>query len=260
MRGDVGDAGACGVCGDGGLSCFSEGQEWRVPVGNDFQQVAVGKLGAGFACALKRDGSPLCWVDDEGAQSLLPAEDVPNGPFVVLDLDDETACGQTPFGDLECWDRRGQNVNVSPPSGQVLSFRLGTYGDCFITEGGDTTCRDGAENWSPTGQYDSLDTATSFRGQIETACGIEADAGVSCFDSASSNSAYSDWSPSGTFYAVAMGGQGGCGVEDSGEISCWGDVTGAPSGVYVNIAGAGSSFCAIRDDGALSCWGSLREP
>ncbi len=58
---------------------------------------------------------------------------------------------------------------------------------------------------------------------------------------------------------VDVGVFGGCGIERSGDVTCWGwnanGQASPPAGVFRHVATGLNHGCGVRDDGTLACWG-----
>ena len=125
---------ACGLLADGGMLC-NRGRS--IQIEQDAHSISSGIHGA---CALRRDGSPLCW----GSGDLTP----PAGEeFTDISVGGSTlACGLRTDGTAVCW---GPWASVSPPAGakfidiSVPSARRadGGYGYvCGLSENGAAAC------------------------------------------------------------------------------------------------------------------------
>ena len=98
----------CAITDGGALHCFGTlpdapdfaGLTAGVPDGNDFVRVAVGELDA---CAIRRDGSSVCW----GRNGLTPPADV---SLSAIAVGAGHACALTEAGTPVCWgqDHMGQ--------------------------------------------------------------------------------------------------------------------------------------------------------
>lgn len=63
-----------------------------------------------------------------------------------------------------------------------------------------------------------------------------------------------------TFVQVSLEGTTACGLDDAGEVSCWGSgdygVLGAPAGPFQSISVGHYAACAVPVGGGLRCWGT----
>ena len=130
--GEISDA--CGLLADGAMLC-NRGRS--IQIEQDAHSISSG---IHAACALRRDGSPLCW----GSGDLTP----PAGEkFTDISVGSgNLACGLRTDGTAVCW---GQWASVSPPPGakfidiSVPSARRadGGYGYvCALSENGAAAC------------------------------------------------------------------------------------------------------------------------
>ena len=125
---------ACGLLADGGMLC-NTGRSFQIE-----QDVHSISSGIHARCALRRDGSPLCWGPDDFTP---PAGE----KFTDISVGSGSlACGLRTDGTAVCW---GQWASVSPSAGakfidiSVLSARRadGGYGYvCALSENGAAAC------------------------------------------------------------------------------------------------------------------------
>ena len=109
------------------------------------------------------------------------------------------------------------------------------------------------------------------------ACGIHTDGCAECWgyedwvtDTGCDTGKWCDWGdeypPAVPFVAIsipndtyARGGYHGCGIDNAGELHCWGkDQSGQatpPSGTAVEVATNTAGSCALDGSGGLTCWG-----
>ena len=63
------------------------------------------------------------------------------------------------------------------------------------------------------------------------------------------------------FQDIGVGGDASCGLDEKGQIHCWGDLEVAdetlfPKGTFVDLDCGDRNCCAIDDSALLSCWGT----
>ncbi|WP_419943761.1 RCC1 domain-containing protein [Candidatus Poriferisodalis sp.] len=279
---------ACAVGAGGALRCWSRfrtGRDREVfghdndfgqadPPGGVFVDVSVGER---YACALRADGSAVCWGDNLG-QSYGTAGQferwpkgalaVPEGPFSQVHAS-MPPCGLRTSGEAACWSDQGRAL--------MSEWARGDDGVFFD------------ERWTliSTGWgYQPID----FRGP-ETplmVCGIRADATMDChsdrlgFSDGRYAGSYGssglhlladdpDWlDRHGGFAAVDYGSDPVCALLADRTITCsgtrrfreynvygWHDaVIDPPDGEFVQVAVGRVHACAIRTDGTVACWGN----
>jgi alpha-tubulin suppressor-like RCC1 family protein len=82
----------------------------------------------------------------------------------------------------------------------------------------------------------------------------------------------------GNYIAISLGVYHGCGILDSGVLTCWGAGQGEggqygagqalPYGAetvplednFLQVVSGGKHSCALRDDSTVTCWGVLEGP
>ena len=135
---DAGEIGvACGLLADGGMLCNRERIGLSIQIGQDAHSISSG---VGAVCALRRDGSAVCW----GSDDLTP----PAGEkFTDISVGSrQLACGLRTDGTAVCW---GPWASLPPPAGakfieiSVPAARRGNSGYdhvCALSENGAAVC------------------------------------------------------------------------------------------------------------------------
>lgn len=210
------------------------------------------------------------------------------------------ACGVTTASDGVCWGANGYgqlgNGNTTSQSSPTVvagslkwkQISTGYMHSCGVTTGGKLYC------WG-SNQYGQLGTGSAGSsanptpvnigsgvtagfsnlvvGSLFTTCGLSGTdaycwggntggaAGVG-----SSSSAVAPTKLAGSYTALAVGDQFGCGITTAGGINCWGGYpatsatptafAGTTGSTWLSIAAIGSSVCAIRSDNRMFCFGS----
>ena len=251
------DGRACVVTSAGVVRC-SDGDRWRdVAAG---EAIEVG-LGAEHACALRRDGTVVCWGRNERGQLGDGATEPRAEPVPVAGVSDVEAiavgaahaCALTRSGTVWCWGGfpRVDDIAASPDTPEELlaaaaqrpppitraepvpglgrALRIAAYGNasCAVTSGGRVACWPG------------------YLGQ-----GARAEPLPWPDDAA----------------RLAMGALGACVVRASGGAACWGHTAGdgrtravVPSAVRgidgaVELAVGSDRACALRESGEVVCF------
>jgi alpha-tubulin suppressor-like RCC1 family protein len=291
----TGDAFACALDEAGALRCWGRGREGQtgdgavdhpspVPLGADRTWKLV-SAGTSYACAVANDDSLWCWGSNaegqfgNGSQTggASPAAVAPGLSVASLATGFAHTCVTTPAGELYCWglnntsqvgpeddgtDRRFLTPErVGPPSGW-LSVSAGAGHTCAVREGGELYCW-GSNAFSEIGERESEDDSP------EQYDGFGVDLSVPLV------------TPSGRpWKGVSCGSFHTCGLDDTGELACWGDnhsgqlgveqssagpfgflessspapVEGTP-GPWRDVSAGGAHTCAVRSTGELFCWG-----
>jgi hypothetical protein len=218
--------------------------------------------GGDFTCAIRTDGSVVCW----GAPTkLLSAVAPPSGnDFVQLEASDELcheasggmqvcghACGVRSNGLVSCWGyvhvRYGEGL---PPTGPFAQVSAGYTHTCGVRTDGTVDC------WGNVGDGQSSPPAGAFR-QVSAgdrqSCGVRADGSVACWGTSAGPP------PPGSFRQVSSNLDYSCGLKTDGTIACWGannyEQSSPPPGAFRQISAGTGHACAIDLAGAVKCWG-----
>lgn len=218
----------------------------NVPARGEFQQVSVG---SGYTCAVKTDGSVVCWGFNNHGQATSPT-----GNFQQVSAGGYHTCGLKVDGSVVCWgsnhaftgELRGQKITgdylgqSTPPSGTFLSIDSGDYQTCGVKTDGYVIC------WGATSTF--IDPSTG-RSQPH-------------HDAAAQPTL-------GEFSQISVGGSGACGVRAGGSLDCWGTKwfcpttsygyceRTPPSGVFKKVSSDLSHTCGIKQDDSVECWSHI---
>ena len=218
-------------------------------------------------CALREDGSAVCWGSDDEGQASPPAGET----FAALSSGDYHTCALREDGSAVCWgsDDEGQ---ASPPTGETFAA---------ISSGGSHTCALRADRTAVCWGYDEDDWGWDDEGQAsppegETfaalssgylhTCALREDGTAVCWGSDRDGRASP---PAGeTFAAISSGGLHTCALREDGSAVCWGSdenrlgyeeygQASPPEGeTFAAISSGWLHTCGLREDGAAVCWGS----
>ncbi len=210
-------------------------------------QIKVLSAGDYHTCALRTDGTIICWGDNQYGQATPPT-----GIFTQLTARGQHHCALRTNGTITCWgnNERGQ---ATPPSGTFTQISAGSEHTCALRTNNTISC------WG----YNYYEQATPPSGtftQISAGgyhnCALRVNGTVVCWGY---NAEGQTNSPSGTFTKVYVGGYHSCGLRTDETITCWGNddygLLTPPSGTFTQISGGGFFNCALRTDGTVACWG-----
>ena len=213
-------------------------------------------------CALREDGSPICWGG--AVHDLTPPE---GETFVDISVIDTHACALRGNGSLVCWG----DSDVTPKE------EAGPFDD--VSVGGDT-CAIRREDAAPVCWNGGLWTSPSYaimpEGKrftaitvgIEQSCALREDGRAFCWFN--STWAHAAGNPDNVplpenerFSSISSGFPGVCGVRlEDGAPICWGaPFSSNPSdppdvgGLTAISVGYQDFACALREDGSPLCWG-----
>ena len=271
----------CALHQDGTISCWGHnyygqlgngryryGADSSVPVKvSSIDDATAVAAGSDHTCALRTDGTVLCWGDNEsqqlGRNHTRRSSRLPVQVEGITDVKDISAgnfhtCALHRDGAVSCWGsdaRIGLDSEDSriPGIAQGTAVRSGDRHTCVLHEDGTITCwgsndfgqlgilgisvffEDSAMPMTVTGITDALQITA---GDKHT-CALRREKTVSC------------WGAYGSYLVAQF-------IEELLETPFAGsptpsqinDITGAAS-----VASGGDHFCALHEDGAISCWG-----
>jgi hypothetical protein len=260
---------ACGVLGNGELRCYWDDGWDELFSGGAFRQVVIGDY---VTCALDYQKAVTCMgspflpspaylqlaADDDHICGLLPNRSAEcagpvvgnpdpafDGPFQVVTMGDDFACGLFFDGAVECWP--GTSMNPPLGSGPFVALAGGSAFVCGILSDGSADC------WGPGSPGDATGPFTELSAADTYACGIRADtAAIECWGAPPAVD------PAGTFRTLSTASDHFCGIATDGSQQCWGPVSPGPPvppRVPVPQLAAGSNHgCAIGIDEFVDCW------
>ena len=305
----AGHSHSCALRDDGQPFCWGSSQHGRLGIGEAqsdwyhfptphqvLHPANVTSISAGSAhtCAIREDGSLICWGHDSygqlgnggngfwdnspGSQLSPPLDSAldlgPNRTALEVSAGHEHTCAILDTGDVKCWGKgdRGQlgsgagGYRYSIPSSVVdlgedrtaVSLGKGSLADhaCAILDNGDLKCW-GRDDYGQIGDGGTI-------GYNEN------------LDFTSGPSEPIDLGTGRTAVAVALGRSHTCAILDDGSVKCWGSdywgqlgdggtstdqaspvsVDLGPGRTAVAISVGNVHTCAILDDGSVKCWGS----
>ncbi len=213
-----------------------------------FSFVSAGVI---HVCALRNDGSIVCWGGNDYGQS-----DAPSGSFSSVSAGPLHNCGVRTDGTVACWgyNRKGQS---DAPSGSFFSVSAGYGHTCGVRIDGLVVCwgdNEDGQSDAPSGSFSSVSAGSgAFRSHT---CGVKTDGTVDCWGN---NSSGQSDAPVGSFSSVSAGRVHTCGVRTDGTIACWGDnfrgQSRAPGGAFSSVNAGDYHTCGVRTDGTVDCWG-----
>ncbi|MYL09111.1 MAG: hypothetical protein F4015_06450, partial [Acidimicrobiia bacterium] len=203
------------------------------------------------SCAIKADGSIVCWGNNGHGQS-----DAPPGQYTAIDTGGIYSCAIRIDSTITCWGYNGDG-QTDAPSGQYTAISAGNGSSCAIRVDNTIACwgrNDSRQADPPSGQYVAVEAGTW------SSCAIRVDNTLTCWG-------WSDraqpFGPKDKFTAIAAGFGHWCAIRADTTIAnivCWGNNDSGqadpPSGQYTAISAGNYHSCAIRADRTIACWGS----
>ncbi len=238
------------------------------PTSTNFVSVSVGW---DHACALRDDGTAVCWGDNVWGQS-----EAPPGTFTEVSAGTSHSCGLRGDGSLECWgrDEIGTLTNFlgpghscsncfwavkhhsrldDPPAGKFATVAAGWSYSCGVRVDGNIVCsgqNEDGQSDPPTGKFTTVDASAAY------ACGLRVNRSATCWGSNFGGRAAA---PPGKFTDVSAGSYHACGLRVNGSATCWGiDPKGraaALPGKFTDVSAGFWVSCGVRVKGDIECWG-----
>ena len=217
-------------------------------------QLSISSDGS-HTCALKVDGSAVCWGRNSHGQATPPVGET----FATISSGGWHTCGLRADGSgvVICWGGRNEDRPVTPPAGETFAaISSGSHHTCGLRVDGSAVCW----GWNRGGQ------ASPPNGEVFTAissggfhtCGLRADGSPVCWGHFVGGETMP---PVGeTFATISSGSHHVCGLRADGSALCWGrNVNGEttlPTGnTFAAISGGAYHTCGLRADGSAVCWG-----
>ena len=220
-------------------------------------------VGLGHACAIRTDGTAVCWGDNTDGQL-----EVPDGRYTAIDVDNfARGCALRTDQTVACWGRNGDELTeainrqgrftaISAEEDRACAIRTDNSAVCVLDpdsiyvekvyeiEGRFTAIDSGCRlQVDSTAVCDlNVDTPGEFTAismSLDQFCGIRTDKTLYCatpHGPFGSPSFYPhDYSPDGQFAAVSGGLNVACGIKTDQTVVCWGPGTTYSSGDYLSL-------------------------
>ena len=183
-------------------------------VGGCHQGRAQVSAGRDHTCALRPNGTIVCWGDNHDGQSTPPA-----GKFTQVSSGQSYTCGVRTDESVACWGKNDSGQST-PPAGKFTQVSAGLSHACGVKTDGTVACWGGnsfGEGTAPSGTLIQISA-----GNFHT-CGLHPDGSVVCWGA---NALGQSTAPAGSFSQVSAGSVHTCGIKTDGAVSCWGELEG----------------------------------
>ena len=243
---------SCALRTDGTIQCWGYNTDGQAD-GPDGQFSAVSAGGA-HTCALQ-NLSIDCWGNNDHGQTQQPV-----GAFRAVSAGPDHSCGLLVGGSIKCWGNNSHG-QIDVPSGRFSDVSAGENVSCAVRTDGTITCWGGAADWSGL----SAEAFTTVAAGGSNSCALGTDHTITCrlnggrplFPGTQPEQ------PPGTFNALSVNADHGCGLTTANTITCWGwnahRRTEAPQGTHISVSAGYEHSCAVRTDGTITCWGRYSE-
>ena len=211
-----GNLNSCGLRSNGSIGCPRRGLSPRlrkaVPTGGPFTHL-TGTIG--FGCALRLDGTVLCWGDESSPRTL-------QGHFKSIEAVNDFVCGLTLEGQVSC-SSRSKYRDLALEDGPFVQIGVEHRGVCGLREDGSVSCSKAIEMGdSPVTGIKSITRSGS------SICGIDNEGMIHCWGYLGRSD---PMPPPGIYLAAAPGFGRFCAILADRTVQCWGERHGFETGV-----------------------------
>lgn len=223
--------------------------------------VGVVQLSAGdyHNCALKVDGTVVCWGANWAGQATPPSG---LASVVQVTAGNSHTCTLKTDETVICWGTNYYGQSTPPPGlTAVAQISAGSGHTCALRADGTVTCWGDSQYGQATPPTGLVAVAQINAGGTHT-CAVKTDGTVVCWGS---NWAGQATPPPGlgSVAQVTGGASHTCAVKIDGTVACWGDPLDYDNTIAQPAELAGVSqleaglwhTCALKGDGTVVCWG-----
>ena len=213
----------------------------------------VGELSLGgyHSCALKTDGTVVCWGASGSGQVTPPAGLV----ATQISVGSAHTCAVKTDGVVSCWGSNGEGQSTVPAGVLASQVGAGFQHTCAVRL--DTTVVCWGDDFK--GQSTPPVGLTSVAGVIagiDHSCALKLDGTVVCWGSDFNNQLHV---PPG-LVALQLSGRHlhTCALLFDATPACWGygPIAAVPAGILADqISGGNAHTCVVRPDATVRCWG-----
>ena len=234
-------------------------------------EISTLSSGLFHTCALREDGTPVCWGSNYDGQAAPPQGE----RFASISSGGDYTCGLRQDGAPLCWGsgsffgsdnhwRSRDGLWSSPTEANreegynakaltIMRFRSLNAGQskaCAIQVNGAPLC------WGRDDVAPSAETFRAISGGESHICALREDGTPVCWGRDDSIQP-----PEGErFASISSGARYSCALRQDGTPVCWGEnesVPVPPEGEhFVSISAGWNHVCALRENGTPTCWGS----
>ncbi len=244
---------ACALRPDGTPVCWGLNNEGRATPPVGENFITIG-VGAGHTCGLRFDGTPVCWGLNNEGQATPPSDE----KFTAISVDDHVSCGLRLDGTPICWGSNEWGEATPPADERFTAISVGSH-SCGLRLDGTPICW-GSNEWGeatpPAGEkFAAISVGVRF------SCGLRFDGTPVCWGHESEGEAMP---PAGEkFTTISVGWPHVCGLRQDGTPVCWGNsllddgsLRPPEDEKFATIICGGLGFtCGLRPDGWPVCWG-----
>ena len=211
--------------------------------------------GTAHTCAVKTDGTPVCWGDNSDGEATIPSG---TGKVSQISAGDFQTCAIKTDGTPVCWGEQGPETQIPTGIGTVSQISAGGGHSCAVKTDGTPVC------WGYNGEGQAtIPSGTGKVSQIDAGdshtCAVKTDGTPVCWGSNDQGQATIP-SDIGTVSQISAGGILSCAVETDGTPVCWGysgdgATTWSGVGTVSQVSAGHYHSCAVKTDGTPVCRG-----
>jgi hypothetical protein len=212
-------------------------------------------------CALKTDGTVVCWGDNRYGATAVPGE---LASVAQVSAGVYHSCALKTDGTVVCWGGNPDGQATVPGGlASVAQVSAGGGHTCALKTDGTVVCW-GYNGTGATTVPDGLaSVAQVSAGSQQHTCALKTDGTVVCWGL---NDNGQTTVPAGltSVAQVSAGGMHTCALKTDGTVVCWGAIgwshygqATVPAGLtsVAQVSAGGYHTCALKTDGTVVCWG-----
>ncbi len=217
--------------------------------------------GGDHTCAVKADGTPVCWGSNMYGQTNVPTwigrvTQISAGHDVTCAVKDS---GNATFGTPVCWGPWEYGQTTIPAAvGTVRQVSVGDRHACAVKTNGMAICW-GDDSWHQVTVPASVGPVTQVSAGGVHSCATRINGTVACWGDARSGGSVADL---GGVTQVTSGPNHSCAIKTNGAPICWGyndyGQASVPAGIgtITQISAGDLHTCAVKTNGTVACWGA----
>ncbi|MCY4113319.1 MAG: PQQ-dependent sugar dehydrogenase [Chloroflexi bacterium] len=246
----TGENHACAVRSDGSAVCWGSNDLGQLDLPSGVKFRAIAS-GWRFSCGITTEGTLACWGNNRHQQA-----DPPDGQFTAVTAGWDHACGIGPDG-ATCWGREADGRAAVPAGVAFTAIGAGAEHSCGLKDNGDLACwgkNDNGRADSRVGPFRALAVGVAHT------CVLRANGAALCQGQSENGGGLP---PATVFDQISAGDRRTCGALATGQVECWdARPTGAPletfgpPGAFSSLSVGWHDACAINEAGQVGCWSS----
>jgi alpha-tubulin suppressor-like RCC1 family protein len=212
----------CALKTDGTVVCWGVGGYGQTIVPAGLSSVTQVSEGNTQTCALKTDRTVVCWGWNNSGQSTVPAEIF---PIAQVSAGGVHNCALKTDGTVVCWgDNNFGQWSIPAGLASVKEVSAGFVHTCALKTDGTVVCW----GYGGSGQTDvppGLSSVTQVSAGYAHTCAVKQDGTVVCWGAVGQFGFGQEVVPVGltSVTQVAAGGSHSCALKTNGTVICWGD-------------------------------------